>query len=139
MLCDNPPQGAGFGAAIKGGISSTWSGLTDKYNMNFAIKHFIAIVICMLYSVYVDGFAGGCVITAVFLISPAICPDIQAFLNVMNAVIIAVVVGSLVFTATCSSGYGYALLPLAAFLIWWGSLYGWFSGSGLALPCLVIA
>merc|ERR1719262_1734817 len=96
-LITNPPQGVGLAAGLSAGISGTFSGLGDKFNVNFTIKHFLALIICWLWSVYVDGMGGACVITAVFLMSPAICPDIQAFLNVMNAVIVAVVVGTLVF------------------------------------------
>merc|ERR1719405_456901 len=88
------------------GLTSTWdvSAMTDKFNVNFTIVHFLALVICWLYSVYVDNWAGGCVITAVFLMSTNVCPDIQAFLNVLNAVILAVVAGTLVFQWTCGTG-----------------------------------
>jgi hypothetical protein len=98
----------------------------------------VALIICWLWSVYVDGFGGACVITAVFLMSPAVCPDIQVFLNVMNAVIVAVVIGTLVFQSTCGTGYGYIALPVAAILIWTLGLYGYFAGGPLLLPCLVV-
>merc|ERR1719355_390200 len=138
LLITNPPQGVGIGAGIAAGISSTWSGLGDKFNVNFTIKHYIALVVCWLWAVYVDKFMGACVITAVFLMSPAICPDIQAFLNVMNAVIVAVVVGTLVFQSACGTGYGDFALPISAILVWTVGLYGYFSGGPLLLPCLVV-
>merc|ERR1719331_2365912 len=138
LLITNPPQGVGIGAGISAGISSTWSGLGDRFNVNFTIKHFLALVLCWLWSVYIDGFMGACVITAVFLMSPAICPDIQAFLNVMNAVIVAVVVGTLVFQSACGTGYGDIVLPISAVLIWTLGLYGYFAGGPLLLPCLVV-
>merc|ERR1719375_2512331 len=118
VLMTNPPQGVGFGAGISAGISGTFSGLGDRMNVNFALKHFVALVICWLWSVYVDGFGGACVITAVFLMSTAVCPDIQVFLNVMNAVIVAVVIGTLVFQSSCGTGYGDIVLPISAVLIW---------------------
>merc|ERR1719161_1909779 len=127
VLIANPPQGVGIGAGISAGISGTFSGLGDKMNVNFTIKHFAALVICWLWSVYVDGFGGACVITAVFLLSPAVCPDIQVFLNVLNAVIVAVVIGTLVFQSTCGTGYGDFVLPIAAVLIWTLGLYGYFA------------
>merc|ERR1719174_1109002 len=138
LLMTNPPQGVGLGAGISAGISSTFSGLGDKFNVNFTIKHFLALVICWLWSVYVDGMGGACVITAVFLMSNAICPDIQVFLNVMNAVIVAVVVGTLVFQGACGTGYGDIVLPISAVLIWTLGLYGYFAGGPLLLPCLVV-
>merc|ERR1719487_3002178 len=105
--------------------------------MNFAIKHFVAIVISWLYSVYVDKWGGGCVITAVFLMSTNVCPDIQAFLNVLNAVIVAVVAGTLVFQWTCGSGFGDMVLPWVALVLWAVGLYGVFAKSVFLLPCLV--
>merc|ERR1719387_1178170 len=99
MMLRSPPQPASFGTVITDCIKSTWDrkALSDPVNMNFATKHFIAIFLCWMYSVYVDDFSGACVITSVFLINGALCPDIQAFLNVMNAVILAFLTGSMVF------------------------------------------
>merc|ERR1719387_3331105 len=112
--------------------------MTDKFNLTFTVKHFLALVICWLWSVYVDGFGGACVITAVFLMSPAVCPDIQVFLNVLNAVIVAVIIGTLVFQGACGTGYGDFALPIAALLVWTLGLYGYFAGGALLLPCLVV-
>jgi hypothetical protein len=137
-LCTNPPKGVGIGAGISAGISSTFTGLGDKFNVNFTIKHFVALVICWLWSVYIDNWGGGCVITAVFLMSTAVCPDLQVFLNVINAVIVAVVVGTLVFQGTCGTGYGDYLLPLSAVVIWLVMAYGYFAGGTLLLPGLLI-
>merc|ERR1719335_1763178 len=116
----SPPKGAGFGSALAGGLSSTWdtSAMMDKFNINFTIIHFLAIVFCWLYSVYVDNFGGGCVITAVFLMSTNVCPDIQGILNVLNAVILAVILGTLIFQWACGSGFGDYLLPFAALALW---------------------
>merc|ERR1719316_2356235 len=137
-LCNNPPKGVGFGEGISAGISSTFGDLGDRFNINFTMKHYIALIICWLWAVYIDNWGGGCVITAVFLMSTAVCPDIQAFLNVMNAVIVAVVVGTLVFQWSCGSGYGDFVLPIAAVVVWVLGLYGYFSGGPLLLPCLVV-
>merc|ERR1719379_543927 len=138
VLCTNPPKGVGMFEGISAGVSSTFSGLGDKFNVNFTIKHFVAILVCWLWSVYIDNWGGGCVITAVFLMSTAICPDIQVFLNVINAVIVAVVVGTLVFQGACGTGYGDFVLPICAVLMWALGLYGFFSGGPLLLPCLLI-
>merc|ERR1719217_1894514 len=138
VLCTNPPKGVGFGEGISAGISSTFSGLTDRFNVNFTYKHFIAIFICWLWSVYIDNWGGGCVITSVFLMSTNVCPDIQGFINVISSVIVAVVVGALVFQGLCGTGYGDFLLPTVAVLIWLVMAYGYFSGGPLLLPCLLI-
>merc|ERR1719214_68304 len=139
MMISSPPQGAGIGAAIVGGLSSTWdfAAMTERFNLNFTIVHFIALTICWCWSVFVDNWGGGCVITAVFLMSPAVCPDIQAFLNVLNAVVLAVVAGTIVFQWTCGSGFGDYVLPFAAFVLWTIGLYGYYAKSVFLLPCLV--
>merc|ERR1719262_1978435 len=138
-MMSNPPQGAGFGSALASGLSSTWdmAAMTERFNLNFTMVHFLALIICWFWSVFVDNWGGGCVITAVFLMSPAICPDIQVFLNVLNAVILAVVAGTLVFQWTCGSGFGDYVLPFAALLLWTIGLYGVFAKSVFLLPCLV--
>merc|ERR1719262_1329878 len=138
-MMSNPPQGAGFGSALASGLSSTWdmAAMTERFNLNFTMVHFLALIICWFWSVFVDNWGGGCVITAVFLMSPAICPDIQVFLNVLNAVILAVVAGTLVFQWTCGSGFGDYVLPFAALLLWAVGLYGVFAKSVFLLPCLV--
>merc|ERR1719230_238585 len=139
MMMSSPPQGAGIGAAIVGGLSSTWdfAAMTERFNLNFTMVHFIALVICWCWSVFVDNWGGGCVITAVFLMSPAVCPDIQAFLNVLNAVVLAVVAGTIVFQWTCGSGFGDYVLPFAALVLWTVGLYGYYAKSVFLLPCLV--
>merc|ERR1719321_1523662 len=139
MMMTKPPKGGSFGAALMGGLKSTWDmkAMTERFNMNFTIVHFTALLISWLFSVYMDNLGGCCVITAVFLMSPAVCPDIQAFLNVLNAVVLAVIVGTLVFQSACGSGFGDYVLPFAALLLWAIGLYGVFSKSAFLLPCLV--
>lgn len=140
-MLNKPPEGVSFGTAFVNGIKSTWdwSALTGPVNMNFTIKHFIAIFLCWMYAVYVDGFSGACVITSVFLINAALCPDIQAFLNVMNAVILAFLFGSMVFKVACfSPDHGLWVLPLLAALLWFAGLYCMFSKSLLSTSALFI-
>merc|ERR1719473_744240 len=139
MMINNPPQGGSFGAAFMGGLKGTWDmgAMTERFNLNFTMVHMIALVICWLYSVFVDKWGGGCVITAVFLMSTNVCPDIQAFLNVLNAVVLAVVAGTIVFQWTCGSGFGDYVLPIAAFVLWTIGLYGYYAKSVFLLPCLV--
>merc|ERR1719272_976338 len=139
MMITNPPQGGSFGGVLASGLSATWdmSAMTERLNMNFTLVHFLALVVSWCYSVYVDSFGGGCVITAVFLMSTAVCPDIQVFLNVLNAVVLAVVLGTMVFQGACGTGYGDYMLPGAAFVLWIIGLYGYFAKSCFLLPCVV--
>merc|ERR1719261_1996977 len=139
MMMNNPPQGVSFGAGLVSGLTSTWDfgAMTEKFNLPFTMAHFLALLVCWLWSVYIDNWAGGCVITAVFLMSPAVCPDIQVFLNVLNAVILSAVAGTLVFQWTCGSGFGDMILPWVALVLWAVGLYGVFAKSVFLLPCLV--
>merc|ERR1719160_218122 len=139
MMMSNPPKPTGLGTHLVNWLTSTWdfSAMTEKFNLSFTIVHFIAILFCWLYSVYVDGFGGGCVITSVFLMSPAVCPDVQAFLNVLSAVMVAVILGTLVYQWTCGTGSGDYILPFAALFLWIIGLYGYFSKSVFLLPCLL--
>merc|ERR1719421_595135 len=139
MMMNNPPQGVLFGAGLVSGLTSTWDfgAMTEKFNLTFTMAHFLALLVCWLWSVYIDNWAGGCVITAVFLMSPAVCPDIQVFLNVLNAVVLACVAGTLVFQVTCGTGFGDYILPFTALVLWALGLYGVFAKSVFLLPCLV--
>merc|ERR1719502_226780 len=138
-LCKKTPEAVGLGSVLAAWLSSTWdvAAMTDKFNLNFTLVHYLALVLSWLYSVYVDNWAGGCVITAVFLMSTDVCPNIQAFLNVLNAVILAVVAGTLVFQGTCGTGFGDYILPIAALVLWTVGLYAYFAKSAFLLPCLV--
>merc|ERR1719327_1060185 len=138
-MMTSPPQGAGLGSALGGALAATWdmAALTERFNVQFTIIHFLALLVCWFWSVYVDNWGGGCVITAVFLMSTNVCPDIQAFLNVLNAVILAVICGTLVFQGVCGTGFGDYILPFAALLLWTVGLYGYFAKSVFLLPCLV--
>jgi len=140
LMLRNPPQGVSFGAVMVEGLKSTWdlSVLNSPINLNFTTKHYIAIVLCWFYSVYVDGFSGACVITSVFLINGNLCPDIQAFLNVMNAVILAFLAGSVIFKASCYTGHGAWVLPLVTAIVWCLGLYCIFSKSILSLAAVFI-
>merc|ERR1719261_2170795 len=139
MMMNNPPQGVSFGAGLVSGLTSTWDfgAMTEKFNLPFTMAHFLALLVCWIWSVYIDNWAGGCLITAVFLMSPAVCPDIQVFLNVLNAVILSAVAGTLVFQWTCGSGFGDMILPWVALVLWAVGLYGVFAKSVFLLPCLV--
>merc|ERR1719420_1444925 len=138
-LCKKTPQPTSLGSVFSAWLTSTWdiSAMTERFNMSFTMIHYLALVISWLYSVYVDNWAGGCVITAVFLMSTDVCPNIQAFLNVLNAVILAVVLGTLVFQGTCGTGFGDYILPFAALVLWIVGLYAYFAKSAFLLPCLV--
>merc|ERR1719506_3058363 len=44
----------------------------------------------------------------------------------------------MVYQAACGTGYGDFVLPLAAVVLWFAGLYGYFSGGPLLLPCLLV-
>jgi len=52
-------------------------------------------------------------------------------------VVLAVVLGTMVFQGTCGTGYGDYMLPGTAFVLWIVGLYGYFAKSVFLLPCVV--
>merc|ERR1719191_174520 len=138
MLIQGPPHSDGIFADIMTGVKATWSGLLDPDNLFFTLKHFVALSFCWFYGIYVQNFAGTCVITAVFLMNKLSCPDVQGLLNAMNAVILSAVVGSLVFEWSCESGHGMWVMPFLTLAIWLGGLFGVYSGSRFATACIFI-
>merc|ERR1719217_1733979 len=56
MMMSNPPKGASIGSLVAGYFSSTWdmAAMTDKFNLNFTMVHFLALIICWCWSVFVD-------------------------------------------------------------------------------------
>jgi len=63
---------------------------------------------------------------------------VQALLNSMNAVILAAVVGSLVYEWSCESGKGMFVLPVLTLTIWIAGFFGVFSKSRFATACIFI-
>merc|ERR1719387_305248 len=125
-LCDDPPKGAGFGAAFIGGVKATFTPANPYYG-RFVLRYFVGLTLCMIYSVTMDNFGGACAITAVFLMNTNVGPDMMSILNVLLAVVVGAVVGAVVFSYSCMGGQGHIVLPIVTFIfvlhlascLWW--------------------
>merc|ERR1719235_253750 len=93
----------------------------------------------MIYSCVVDGYSGACAITAVFLINTRVGPDMMSTLNVLLAVVVGCVVGAVIFSYSCATAYGMAILPIVTFLYLWVTMFIAFGGSSFALIGLFMA
>merc|ERR1719375_2914608 len=107
--------------------------------MAFTGRCFVQILLCVLYVTQVDGFAPGCAIVGVVLMSSRVGPDVQATLNVMNAVILAIVIGTLLFDGACATGAGNFIIPPVSFAFWAVCYYVNFMGGDFALVALLAA
>merc|ERR1719262_1705696 len=138
MLCTNPPQGVGFGAAIVSGIKGIIQPGNPYYG-RFVLRYFAGLTLCMIYSVTMDNYGGACAITAVFLINTRVGPDMLSTLNVLLAVVVGCVVGAVIFSYSCATAYGMTVLPIVTFMYLWISMFVAFGGSSFALIGLLMA
>jgi hypothetical protein len=135
MLMDDPPAGGGnFFGDVSNCIMSTWKweDMMEKYNLNFAIRYTVAIVIAFVYCVFVANWVGTTAVITSLLISKRVSPDIQASLDTLLAVIVASLTGAIIFNHSCMTGYGEYVLPAAAFCFWCVTMYSFYSKSKFA-------
>jgi hypothetical protein len=86
-----------------------------------------------------DNYGGAAAVTIIFLQSTRVAPDIEATLKVLQAVAIASILSAIIYARSCQTGYGEYLLPVLAFMYWWGMLYVNFSGCSFATIGLLAA
>jgi hypothetical protein len=141
MLESNPPEGESIGSTLAKSLKDTFllSGMPENHGP-FVARSMLALIVGFTYACALDGYGGACAVTIVFMMSTHVAPDIATTLNILTASTIASVVGgSIIYERVCSSGQGGWLLPISAFLYWWGSLYVHFSGCKYALIGLLMA
>merc|ERR1719335_1699953 len=137
-LCNNPPKGTGFGAAFMAGVKATFVP-SNPYWGRFTLRYFAGLTLCMIFSVTMDNYGGACAITAVFLLTTKVGPDMMSVLNVLLAVVVGAVVGAVLFSYSCMTGMGTVILPLATFIYWVITIHIGYSGSSFALIGLFMA
>merc|ERR1719191_2310469 len=136
-VCNNPPPaGNGVFADLSNWFSSTWdwAALTEKYNMNFAIRYWVAVTFAFCYCVFIAKWVMSVAVICTFLLSTRVAPDIQGSLDGMLGVTSAILAGAITYDLSCShfGSYGNHVLPAAAFCFWMVTLYAWSSGSKFA-------
>merc|ERR1719428_632694 len=136
-VCNNPPPaGNGVFADLSNWFSSTWNweALTEKYNMNFAIRYWVAVTFAFCYCVFIAKWVMSVAVICTFLLSTRVAPDIQGSLDGMLGVTSAILAGAITYDLSCShaGAYGNYVLPAAAFCFWMVTLYAWSSGSKFA-------
>merc|ERR1719428_1222226 len=143
-VCNNPPPaGDGVFADLSNWFSSTWKweDLTEKYNMNFAIRYWVAVTFAFCYCVFIAKWVMSVAVICTFLLSTRVAPDIQGSLDGMLGVTSAILAGAITYDLSCShfGAYGNYVLPAAAFVFWMVTLYAWSSGSKFAGMALLTA
>jgi len=138
MLCDNPPKGTSFGEAMTNGMKQTFT-FPSIHHDRFTIRYCLALTFCFIFSVTMDNYGGACAITAVFLLNTRIGPDMMATLNTLLAVVVGNVVGAIIYSYSCMTGYPLVILPLVTCIYWLVTIHIAYSGSSYALIGLFMA
>merc|ERR1719161_3089294 len=120
------------------GVKGTFT-MSGKYYARFVIRYFAALVACMIFGVAMDNYGGSCAVMAVFLLNTRVGPDMMATINTLLAVVIAVVVGGVIFSYGCDSQYGDFVLPIISFFYFWITMIIAFGGSSFALIGIFMA
>merc|ERR1719217_920967 len=136
VLDKPPPAGNGVFSDLSNWVSSTWNweALTEKYNMNFAIRYWVAVTFAFCYCVFIAKWVMSVAVICTFLLSTRVAPDIQGSLDGMLGVTSAILAGAISYDLSCTLGgaYGNYILPAVAFCFWMVTLYAWSSGSKFA-------
>merc|ERR1719311_1671937 len=136
VLDKPPPAGNGVFSDLSNWFASTWKweDLTEKYNMNFAIRYWVAVTFAFCYCVFVAKWVMSVAVICTFLLSTRVAPDIQGSLDGMLGVTSAILAGAITYDLSCShaGAYGNYVLPVTAFFFWMVTLYAWSSGSKFA-------
>jgi len=131
-LVDNPPSGGGnvFGDFVNC-VKSTWApaALFEKNNLMFTLRYMLAFICAFCYSKYMMNNSATCVLLCTLLINTRVGPDFLATLNVLLAVIVGSLAGTIVFNHSCNSYYGNFILPVTSFFFWAFCLYPYMAGS----------
>jgi hypothetical protein len=117
-LRTNKPQGATWAEAIKETINAH-SGvqLPTMEGARFIARYMIGLMLCFLFSIYWDNYSPACAMTGVFLLNNSSSPNIKGSLDLMLAIVVGSVVGTLMFSWACRSGHGDAVLPFLFFCL----------------------
>merc|ERR1719428_650395 len=136
VLDKPPPAGNGVFSDLSNWFSSTWKweDLTERYNMNFAIRYWVAVTFAFCYCVFIEKWVMSVAVICTFLLSTRVALDIQGSLDGMLGVTSAILAGAITYDLSCShfGSYGNYVLPAAAFCFWMVTLYAWSSGSKFA-------
>merc|ERR1719327_1667419 len=136
VLDKPPPAGDGVFSDLANWFKSIWKweDLTEKYNMNFTIRYWVAVTFAFCYCVFIEKWVMSVAVICTFLLSTRVAPDIQGSLDGMLGVTSAILAGAITYDLACTLGgaYGNYILPAAAFVFWMITTYAWSSGSKFA-------
>lgn len=138
VLAGNPPQPPSFFETLKGGFLGTFTA-QGTYYYRFVVRYMLALFFCMVFSTTMDNYGGACAVMACFLLNTRVGPDMMATINTLLAVVIAVVVGGVVYSYSCESQYGDFILPIISFFYFWITMIVAFGGSSFALIGIFMA
>jgi len=130
-----------MGTAVMGGFKATFQP-SGEYHDRFILRYWMAMTLSFVFGVLMDGYGGGCAITAVFLLNTRVGPDLMATLNTLLAVVVGCVVGAIIYSYGCMFNpvpAGPQLLIILSALYWLLTIHVGYSGSSFALIGLFMA
>jgi len=138
MLCNSPPSGVSFVEAVTTGFKNifVW---TREYHGRFMTRYWVALLLSFVFAVRFDNYGGACAVTGCFLLNERIGADMMAILNVVLSVVVSSVIGGLIYSYSCMTGYGEIVMPIVVGLYLMVTLNIAFSGSSFSLIGIFMA
>lgn len=130
VLREDPPEGSNFiTEAIEGAKASIT--IPGPYHFRICSRYWNSLMVCLLFSVFIDNYSPACAVTAVFLINTRVGPDIMAMIQGLLSVVVGVVFNALMFSFSCKYGTTSSLMA-SAVVYWFLTLYCAKSGGSLS-------
>merc|ERR1719162_2717329 len=87
------------------------------YHFRVVSRYWLSLMLCFLFSVYMDNYVPSCAITGVFLINTRVGPDVLAMIQGLLAVVVGIVVNALMYSFSCRFG-NISVLQVVAVVYW---------------------
>jgi len=115
-LREDPPKGRAFFGEVIDGMKDLFT-IPMWYHFRVVSRYWLSLMLCFLFSVYMDNYVPSCAITGVFLINTRVGPDVMAMIQGLLAVVVGIVTNALMFSFPCRFGSTKILMVVAT--IYW--------------------
>jgi hypothetical protein len=113
-LRESPPDGKSFITELIGGTKELVT-MPVWYHFRVVSRYWLSLMLCFLFSTYMDNYMPSCAITGVFLINARVGPDVMAMIQGLLAVVVGIVTNALMFSFSCRFGNTRVLMVVATF------------------------
>jgi hypothetical protein len=109
-----PPKGKNFAKEFKNNIRELIT-IPLWYHYRVVSRYWLSLMLCFLFSAYMDNFVPSCAITGVFLINTRVGPDVMAMIQGLLAVVVGIVTNALMYSFSCRFGNTKVLMVVSVF------------------------